>query len=118
MKFASIFALTLLAAVPALAQPYSTSWVSHSGVDNGACGSTSSPCKTFQGAYWNTNSGGIIKAMDAGEYGPIGITKPISIDGNGVGATINVNFTSAGVSVQNVGSAGLVRRGRAADTRD
>jgi hypothetical protein len=89
MKPASIFALTLLAAVPALAQPYSTSWVSHSGADTLSCGLTANPCRTFQQAYSHTSNNGVVKAMDAGEYSPINIAKPITIDGNGVGASID-----------------------------
>ena len=101
MKYTSIFALTLLAAVTALAQN-DLSWVSQrSGNDTFPCGITN-PCKTFQGAYAKTNSGGIIKALDAGEYGQILISKPIIIDGNGVGATIEAT-TNLGVQVANVG---------------
>lgn len=103
MKLASIFALALLAAVPALAQPYNTSWVSHTGADNGSCGPTSSPCRTFQGAYNNTNAGGIIKAMDAGEYGKVDIEKAIVIDGNGVGAVIEVSPGLEGVFISGAG---------------
>jgi hypothetical protein len=103
MKCVSIFALALLAATAAQAQPYNTSWVSHSGVDNGTCGPTSSPCRTFQGAYNNTNGGGIIKAMDAGQYDRVGIFKPMVIDGNGVGAVIEVDIDGNGLDVNNAG---------------
>jgi hypothetical protein len=70
MNSTSVFALALLA-VPALAQPYGTSWVSHSGVDTGTCGLVANPCKSFQIAIQHTNMNGIVKALDAGEYGPI-----------------------------------------------
>jgi hypothetical protein len=97
MKYKSIFALTLLVAVPALAQ-LDITWVSQrSGLDTNSC-TIAHPCKTFSGAYANTNSGGIIKALDAGEYGTINIAKPITIDGNGVGASIDVTSTATGVS--------------------
>jgi hypothetical protein len=50
MKPASIFTLTLLAAVPALALN-DLSWVSQrSGDDTNNC-LFATPCKTFQGAY-------------------------------------------------------------------
>jgi hypothetical protein len=101
MKFTSIFTLTLLAAAPALAQNDIT-WVSHSGSDspNTLC-TTDSPCRTFAWAYTNTQSGGIVKAMDAGEYGIVTIKQPITIDGNGVGAEIDVSTPSGiGVSVE------------------
>jgi hypothetical protein len=106
MKYTSIFTLTLFAAVPALAQNDIT-WVSHSGTDapNTLC-TTTSPCRTFGWAQYHTNSGGIVKALDAGEYGVINITTPIIIDGNGVGAAIEV--TSAAVSGVVVTSSGTV----------
>ena len=70
MKYTLIFAVTLLAAVSAVAQN-DLSWVSQrSGLDTNSCTITL-PCKTFAGAYAKTNSGGIVKALDAGEYGPI-----------------------------------------------
>jgi hypothetical protein len=101
MKYISIFALTLFAVLPALAQN-DLSWVSQrSGNDNNNC-LLATPCRTFQGAYAKTNSGGIIKALDAGEYGTIGPQKPITLDGNGVGATIEVT-TNGGVQVTNAG---------------
>jgi Right handed beta helix region len=104
MKPASIFVLTLLAAVPALAQN-DLSWVSQrTGIDTTNPCTITSPCKTFSGAYAKTNSGGIIKALDAGEYGEIVISKPITIDGNGVGAAIDVTGSStAGVTVNTPG---------------
>jgi hypothetical protein len=97
MKYVSIFALALLAAVPALAQN-DMSWVSHSGSDVNPC-TLALPCGTFQVAYNHTNNNGIVKAFDAGEYGPVSIGKPITIDGNGVGASIQIASGSAGVTV-------------------
>jgi hypothetical protein len=87
MKYASIFALTLLAAVPALAQT-SMSWVSHSGLDTNPC-STTQPCRTFQFAHDQLNPNGTVKAMDAGDFGSVTVTKSITIDGNGIGASIS-----------------------------
>jgi Right handed beta helix region len=106
MKYTSIFALTLFAAVPAWAQN-DLSWVSRSGLDANPC-TIINPCLTFAGAYNKTNSSGIIKALDAGEYGPILITKPITIDGNGVGAAIEatsafgMRVNSPGVEIRNL----------------
>jgi hypothetical protein len=106
MKSASFLTLTLLAALPALGQN-TLSWVSHSGNDSNTC-TLAAPCATFQGAYSKTNSGGIIKALDAGDYGPITISKPIILDGNGVGASIDV--TSGGPVVIGVLVNGAVGR--------
>ena len=78
MKYTSIFALTLLAAVPALAQPFDRTWVSErSGNDANNC-LFAMPCLTFQGAYAKTNSGVIILAIDAGGYGPVNVSTPSS----------------------------------------
>jgi hypothetical protein len=106
MKLASLFVVTLLAALPALAQN-DISWVSRSG-DNGNLCTITQPCRTFQVAYNHTNIYGIVKAMDAAEYGAIGIYKPITIDGNGVGATIEASLTTGwGVNVSNAGRVGI-----------
>jgi hypothetical protein len=103
MKCTSIFALTVLAAMPALALNDST-WVSRSGADLPACGPIASPCATFQFAHDQTNSDGIVRALDAGEYGKVTISKAITIDGNGVGAYITVTtFNGVGVNVQSSG---------------
>jgi Right handed beta helix region len=106
MKYTSIFALTLLAAVPALAQPYDITWVSQrSGNDANPFCTITTPCQTFQQAYAKTNPGGIVKALDAGEYGRMSITTPIIIDGNGVGAAIEVTMAnSQGVFVSSSGA--------------
>jgi hypothetical protein len=98
MKPVSICTLILLAALPALAQN-DMSWVSHSGSDSNTC-TLALPCRTFQVALNNTNNNGIVKALDAGEYGTMFISKPITIDGNGVGASIQV--TGTGVNGMNL----------------
>jgi hypothetical protein len=103
MTPASIFALTVLAAVPALAQN-TLSWVSQrSGSDLNPC-TVALPCQTFQGAYNKTNSGGTIQALDAGEYGYIGIYKPLTLDGNNVATVEGGLFVSnsSGVVIRNL----------------
>src|SRR5689334_7243034 len=111
MRFASACAVTLLAALPATAQN-DTSWVSRSGSDANTC-TLASPCRTFQGAYSKTNANGTIKALDAGEYGLISVTKSITIDGNGVGAAIEVTGGSSifGVTVSGGAHAGILDLG-------
>jgi hypothetical protein len=97
MKPTSIFALTLLAALPALALN-DASWVSRTGLDTNACTSTA-PCKTFQHAHDVTSAGGIVKALDAADYGPVNVSKAITIDGNGVGAEIELLVSQNGINV-------------------
>jgi hypothetical protein len=102
MKLAYTFVLTLLAAAPSVAQN-AISWVSQrSGNDGNSC-SVTSPCQTFQGAYAKTNNNGVIKALDAGEYGPLFITKPIIIDGNGVAAIESMVPGTSGVLASGAG---------------
>jgi hypothetical protein len=96
MNSASLFALTLLAAMPALALN-EISWVASTGLDTNTCIRTA-PCKTFQHAHDQTNPGGIVKAVDAADYGIVSINKAITIDGNGVGAEIEA-MGAPGISV-------------------
>lgn len=63
-------------------------FVSGKGVNTGTCGKAANPCRTFQFAVNNTSLGGEVKALDPAEYGPIVITKSISISGV-EGASIN-----------------------------
>jgi Right handed beta helix region len=109
MKYTSVFTLTLLAAVPALAASDLT-WVSHSGSDVLGCGLTANPCRTFQYAYNNVTpfSGGIIEAMDAGEYGTVNVISPVTIDGNGVGAAIEATLANSSAGVYMYPGSGLV----------
>jgi hypothetical protein len=87
MKFASIFALTLLAAVPALALN-DISWVASYGTDNNGCGVRDVPCRTFAVAVNSTRDYGVVRALDPGDFYPVAITKPITIDGNGFGTIL------------------------------
>ena len=58
------------------------SFVSSSGVDTNACTITA-PCQTFAVAYTKISANGIIAALDPGKYGPINITGPVTVNGNG-----------------------------------
>ena len=62
-------------------------WVSSLGSDANPC-SRALPCLTFGGAIAKTNAGGTIGVIDPGEYGPVDITKSITIDGAGTFASI------------------------------
>src|SRR5262245_60054141 len=69
--------LLVCAQMPAHAQA-SRTWVSGLGDDAMPC-SRSAPCKTFAGAIGRTIAGGEISVLDPGGYGPVTITKSISI---------------------------------------
>ena len=59
----------------------SRTWVSAStGSDSNPCSRTA-PCLTFAGALASTAAGGEIDVLDPGDFGPVTITKAITIDG-------------------------------------
>jgi hypothetical protein len=62
----------------------SQTWVSSFGSDSGQC-TRGAPCLTFNGAMTNTIPGGEIDALDPGDFGPVTITKAISIDAEALG---------------------------------
>jgi hypothetical protein len=53
-------------------------WVSSLGSDSNQC-TRSAPCLTFAGAIANTLPGGEINVLDSGDFGPLNITRAISI---------------------------------------
>ena len=63
-------------------------WVSSAGNDANDC-SRSAPCRTFAGAFAKTLERGEIDVVDAGQYGPFIASKPITVDGNGVVASVS-----------------------------
>ena len=80
---------TLMCASVAHAQATRT-WVSGVGDDANPCSRTA-PCKTFAGAISKTAAGGEISVLDPGGFGGVTVTKSITIDGNGVVASILVS---------------------------
>ena len=76
-----IVALTFLGLFFAsMVQAQSTrTWVSGVGDDVNPCSRTA-PCKTFAGAIPKTAAGGEIDCLDPGGFGPVTITKSITID--------------------------------------
>ena len=101
LRASAWFASALLFASGVQAQVTRT-WVSGMGNDSFPC-SRAAPCKTLAGAISKTSMGGEITVLDAGGFAPVTITKSITIDGTGVGAsiladgrnaiTINIPFT-------------------------
>jgi len=81
------------------------SWVSSTGSDLNLC-TRSSPCATFAGALANTSSGGEIDVVDPGDYGPVNINQPVTIDGGGMGriysATNTIVISASNVTVRNL----------------
>jgi hypothetical protein len=83
---------TILSAMPANAQATRT-WVSRNGSDSDPCSRTA-PCKTFTGALSKTSINGEISCADSGGYGPVTITKSVTIDCTGSYASIIAGGTT------------------------
>jgi hypothetical protein len=110
-----IVAISLLAGATT-AQAGIESWVSGTGTDAGTCPITA-PCKTFAFAHGQTTANGAINVLSSGNFGPLTITKPISIVAQGVEAVINTAAGGAGIIVQ-AGPAAIVSlRGLTIDMR-
>ena len=62
--------------------------------DSNPCSRTQ-PCATFQAALANTAPGGVITALDAGDYGAVTISQAVTIDGTGAQASIVNSGTDA-----------------------
>jgi hypothetical protein len=89
MQKVILLAILAVAAFPygAAAQSIDETFVQTTGSDAAAC-SRAAPCKTFQAAHDLTNAGGQITALDSGDFGPVTITKGLTIVGGGVEAII------------------------------
>src|SRR5690349_2182877 len=70
-----------------------------SGTGGGAACTRAAPCATFQAAHDVTDSAGEINCLNSADYGPVTISKSITIDCKGEGGTIGV-AAGAGVTVQ------------------
>jgi hypothetical protein len=79
--------------VPGWAAP--ATFVSGTGTDAGTCPVTA-PCATFQFAHDHTDAKGVISVVSPGSFGPVTITKAISIVANGVPALILTATASCG----------------------
>ncbi len=91
-------------------------WVSGTGTDAGNCPITA-PCRTFAFAHTQTSNNGAINVLTSGNFGPLTITKPISIVADGVEALINTGAGGAGVIVQAGANAVVSLRGLIIDMR-
>jgi hypothetical protein len=106
--FALLSATAIVASAPAQAQNGSLtrSFVSSSGVDSNPCTITQ-PCQSFAEAYTKIGANGIVAALDPGKYGPLNITGPVTINGNGW-AAITAPANSNGIAI-NAGASDVVR---------
>jgi hypothetical protein len=117
-SFTIVATSTLVLALPASAAGSLTrTFVSSTGVDTNPC-TVTQPCATFAAAYNAVAPNGIVAALDPGKYGPLTITGPVTINGNGwaaitapangTGITINAvsgNVTLTGLEVDGADAA-------------
>jgi hypothetical protein len=112
----TIAALTL--SLPAAAAPLTRTFVSSAGSDGNPCTITQ-PCATFAVAYAAVAANGIVAALDPGRYGPLTITGPVTIDGNGWAAiTAPSDVTAAGILITAGPSDNVILRGLVVDGAD
>jgi hypothetical protein len=97
--FALLSVIAIFAGAPAQAQNGSLtrSFVSSSGLDTNSCMITA-PCASFAEAYTKIGANGIIAALDPGKYGPIAITGPVTVNGNGW-AAITATVGGPGITI-------------------
>ena len=86
--------------------PFPVIFVSGKGVDNAGCGTQVKPCRTFKFAVTQTSANGEIKALDPADYGPVTITKSISLTG----------FDGAGIDSTPAGGTAITINANASDT--
>src|SRR6266545_2195020 len=107
----SLFVVTLLALgldVASAQAQYVRTCVSANGNDANTCHCTQ-PCRTFQRAHDQTLPDGELTVLDPGGYGPVTITKSISIVNDGVDeASIQVFGPATGITINAAAGAGYV----------
>ncbi|WP_036283068.1 hypothetical protein [Methylocystis sp. ATCC 49242] len=115
-RLAALAAVSTLAASPAFAHSPQV-FVSGKGADSAGCGTTAAPCRTFQYAHDSAvTPGGMIAVMDSGDYGPVRITKSVSIVNNGAGvAAIGPNAQLSSIEVAAGADGKVVLRGLTVD---
>src|SRR5580658_1698306 len=84
MLAAAFPAAAFAAASNAIQRPTTAphTWVSNAGQDAGLC-PIAPPCATFAYAVTVTSNGGELSVLTPGDYGPMTITRAITVDGGG-----------------------------------
>jgi hypothetical protein len=88
--------ITALASMPAQAQP--RVFVSGHGLDTNPC-SVTAPCRTFRQAHDTAPANSEINVLDPAGYGPLTITKGISIQAHGFGGITQAVSNRAAITV-------------------
>jgi hypothetical protein len=111
-----ILAVSVVVSGVSIAQARPDTWVAPDGGDSGTCPSTA-PCRTFAYAYTQTSVNGSINVASSGHYGPLTISKAISIVADGVEAAIIGGTNGAAIKVQAPPTAIVSLRGLTIDMR-
>jgi hypothetical protein len=92
-------AAAMFTGAPAQAQngTLTRTYVSSTGIDTNPC-TIAAPCASFARAYTQVQTGGIVAALDPGKYGPLTVSGPVTVDGNGW-AAITAPATGTGVTI-------------------
>ena len=85
-------------------------FVATTGADSGGC-ARAAPCRSFAFAIDQTTAGGEIDVLDSGGFGPVTITKSITLVNEGNVASIAVAFGSNGVTINAGTNDDIVLRG-------
>jgi len=112
-KTASLVAATLAAWHLCLSPAHALSnraWVSGHGTDAASCGAPAEPCRSLQYVHNNIiAAGGEIDVLDPAGFGPVTITKALSIVNDGVGvAGVQQATSGANAITVNAGSTDIV----------
>jgi hypothetical protein len=99
----ALFVLALTAPVFGLS---SRVFVSPIGKDSATCGAFASPCKTLAGAHTQAAPGGTVVVLYSGEFGPVTITKALTIEAP-TGLTAMVQTSTTAITI-NAGSSDVV----------
>jgi hypothetical protein len=89
MRVLSALVVCLVLSAPQAFAQWDT-YVSSTGSDLNNCVS-SAPCATFQKAFNQMASDGVIHVIDSGAYGYVLITHSVTIDGRGLATTLNTS---------------------------
>lgn len=90
----NIWAIGVAFSGVASAAPNLHAYVSANGNDSQPC-TREDPCRTFQIALNHVTSGGEVVALSSGEFGPVTISKSVTLSGEGVHATITQETAGA-----------------------
>jgi hypothetical protein len=104
MKRIPVLAAAMAACFASLAaQAAPVAYVASDGRDRPARCTQATPCRTFQAAHDVVDAGGQVVALDAADYGPLAISKSVSIVG-GAGASAAIDVASGnGISIATAG---------------